>query len=300
MRTGFEWCAPALSARRIAAPLLLAAATLFAGPSAMAMPVPTGLVINATVDYDSDGYSTAVGGVTQGGNMSITDGGTSSSSTISNGTATPNTTITRQLSETGDGTSINLSLLGVGPSDDIAYNIADQLISLSNASASDIYTVSLRVDVRNFADATGSETNLSESAYVLSDFRLCDSARPNCSTELMYSALASDSYYGDSVGGTPQGTKGATLSDSGSQLFIFVLNPGDMLDLWGEMRLEALNGSPNDGIGFNANLTSSITLESVEVTDGNGGGGTVPEPAAALLVSLGLGLLGWQRRSRRQ
>lgn len=296
MRTGFEWCAPALSARRIAAPLLLAATTLFAGPSAMAMPVPTGLVINATVDYDSDGYSTPVGGVTQGGNMSVTDGGTSSSSTISNGTAAPDTTITRQLSETGDGTSINLSLLGEGQSERVAYNIADHLFALSNTSASDIYTVGLRVVIENSADATGSQTNENESAYVVSNFRLCDSARPDCSTELMYSALASDSFYGDSVGGT----NGAALSESGNRLFTFVLNPGDMLNLWGEMVLEGSNGSSADGFGFVANLTSSITLESVSVTDGNGGGGTVPEPAATLLVSLGLGLLGWQRRSRRQ
>lgn len=273
---------------RITLPMLVAAATLLAGPAAQAAFVPTDLLISASAKHN--GFASPVNpGATQDGDMSATVGGAVSSAVIVDAVATP-MEVGGQLTQTGDGTRITLNANGSGALGDI-YNAADHLFSLTNNSLTDTFIVSFRVDFDSRADADGDD------AFASSSFALCVGSLITCPTRTSISELTSDTLFGDVFNGDFRPTFGDNLVDADSRLFDFTLLPGEMIDFAGKLDLGS--GAYSDNASVVAQLTTSFILENVLVEPGIPDPNTVPEPASALLVLLGLGMMGWRHKSAR-
>jgi len=102
-------------------------------------------------------------------------------------------------------------------------------------------------------------------------------------SEIFFSQLISDTSFGDVVGGVP-GLFGESLTESGSQLFNYMLAPGEQVDLIMSWTLFGGVYHPDGGLA-EANLTADLTL--------------VPLPGSLLFMVSGMLLLPLQRLLRK-
>jgi hypothetical protein len=231
-------------ARRGLASLLLAAPMLLLCQSAGAAVIDTDLVISGSVAFPdaNPGFPNARvsdGNVTQAGDIHLTSGGVTTSGAFSttpgvadgvdDGTTIGPATnpLVGGLTNTGDGIgyATNLDALGVagtlsGSFD--GYEAGVQFnINFTNTSATDTFTVTMRVAFDNSADADGGDS------YAEIELDLGVSLNGGPRSVVAQSDLLSDTLFGDVKNGTPLATNGGLLTDIDDFTFLLVLAPGD-------------------------------------------------------------------------
>jgi hypothetical protein len=271
--------------------VLACSVALFLSGEVSAVPLDPNISITATVDLDGLS-SSAPAGSTQTGTFSQVIGGSLTTSTVDGGlNLTGTLPLGGALTDIND--SVGISFTGTGNSaggsgsSDFFGNYG---VTLSNASATDTFQITLGLQFTNQVDANGDDVGIE------GDIFLNDGV-----TEIFFSDLISDTFFGDSAGGSndgttvdtpfgPLGTFGASLSDSGTVLLDFLLSPGAIINLTGEnnMFLALFDGT------YSATVESRLFVSSVvnQTTPP-----AVPEPATFWLIGAGLMGLRATRRS---
>lgn len=247
--------------------------TLAAAAAALALNLSAAhaLVISATTTFDDVTVNDFSFGPTTG-SFSLVSGGTSTTATFSGDTATTNP-LSGPLTDAFDGSGFTGSASASNDSFAIGF---DTVISVLNDTAS-TQTVVFRLDYSNMVNADGGD------AYADSELTLDQKlAGETDFSEIYFSDLLSDTFFGDEVGGVATGQSGETLMDSGVELFTYMLNPSDQIELKMSWTLE---GGDFLGGQAEANLSADLTI--------------VPLPGAFLLMLSGLLLLPLQRLMRK-
>jgi hypothetical protein len=236
------------------------------------------------------------GNVTQNGAIRTTVGGATTSNAFS---TTPGTAdgiddaattlpasnpLTGNLTDTGDGIgyTTNLdALFETGVNFNEGYDfITDFAVNLANTSVGGIFTVTMQLDYSNVADVENdafADSRLDLEVDTLNVFS---------------SEVLSDSFFGDALNGTPTGTNGALISDSGSFFFDVILNPGDTALIGG---LHQWEGGVFEAGSSLVDIGVDLTIAGVTCA---GDCNVVPVPGAALLFASGLSGLALLRRRR--
>jgi MYXO-CTERM domain-containing protein len=260
---------------------------------AWAVPISADLSLSGSVQFDITDSDPAEGGASQSATLNLTSGGSASSSSVDSALAvTGSNPLSGNFTETGDGVGMVLANSGTGGtlSDPVgsANFGGDYSISLTNNSATDSYDVVLRIAYNHSVDADGSD------AYAAGEM-VFDEA-PIDLTELFFSDLVSDTFFGDEVGGSLTGTYGDPQGETGSLLLTFSLNPSTSLILVGTQDLEG--GSFASDSSYSGLLDVFISVDSVTNTT-RPPSPTIPIPGVLPLLGLGLLVLGLRRNDRR-
>ena len=223
------------------------------------------LVINATTTFD-DTFSF---GPTNG-TFNLVSGGAPTTATYSGSTASTNS-LTGPLTDIFDGTGFD----GTASANFDGFLIGfDTVISVLNDEAV-VKEVKFQLDFSNTVNADGPD------AFAHSSLFLFDNITPG---DLFFSDLLSDTVNGDENGGEliNPATFGAELTESGTVIFTYLLNPSETVDLTMSWTLEG--GDFDSGLA-EANLTADLTI--------------VPLPGALLFMLSGTLLLSLQGRMRK-
>ncbi len=214
----------------------MTAGLLTVSAAASAVTFDPDLVITGSVELSTSiGPSPfSDGDVTQAGSIRIIQGGGTTSSAFStspgpqppdnvnDGTTVlpPTNPLSGALTDTGDGVgfSTNLDTLGLAGFNFVGdgFNfVIDASLGLTNNSFVNTYDVTVRVDYSNVVDADGNDAFSEVEMDVELD-----------TVNVLLSDVASDTFLGDSFGGTPTGTFGEVISDIGFFDFVVTLGPG--------------------------------------------------------------------------
>lgn len=241
--------------------------------------------ITGSVMFD-EGHADASGDVTQGGDVKLKAGAALVEKEYSGTTPPDPNPLLGTLTHIGDGLGVDGDVDAAFQDPESEFGIGiDMLFDIENSSPTDSYRITFRVDLReNTVDADGSD------AYADSEFTVDD---PD--GEVFFSHLNSDTFYGDEVGGEPEGTFGARLTESGIFLFDLVIDPGMNLEVEGDWTLNG--GAYESGSLATVDFDAFISVDNVENLS-SPGPEPVPEPGTFLL--LGSGLAGFAAVCRRR
>lgn len=272
-----------LSCVALAITLLLGAQT----GSAWAAAFDSNIVIRGSAEFDSLGSPASPINATQTGSLTSIIAGSTSTTTLVGSTVTGPDPLSGTLSQIGDGFGINLSASGNGGSEpsSISPLFGDLTFSIENKSAVDSFVVSLQFHFSHQVEATDTPplNNDAEFAQSLIAFYKADG------TELAFSKIISDPFRGNekripSDPNTDIGTgKGGLVSDVGTLLLSFLLNPGELISFGDSNPDLKIFGGADSG-RFSINASSLITVDSVTKQTNN----TVPEPETLWLLAIGL------------
>jgi len=248
----------------------------------LAIPFSSDIGISGSVVYDSTN-STATG-TTQSGSITSVIGESISSNTINGATITGSNTLSGTLTDLGDGFGSSFIMSG-DQNGDKGRLISDSFFNIVNNSATDQYQVSFAIDFLNLADADGTDSFADSQLTVQNDLTLA---------ELFFTDLFSDSLFGDKENGTNLGSFGASLSDSGTVMLDFLINPLASVDFstFSDLRGEIFDATSS----FSGEITSFISISDVtNLTNPEPVG--VPAPATLLLMLTGLiGMVTFRRK----
>lgn len=280
---------PGISAMTAAA--LAASLTLLTPAAAQAVAFSSDVAISAGVSFDT-GYaiSNFFGDASQGGSLSLVQGGVSNMSTYLGAAVTGNNPISGSLSDLGDGVGFTSSATSsyTGVDSGFGVNIVMDL-SITNHSASDIYKVSFNVLFQNQVNSSG------PNGYADSTF---EAQNPVDVGNLFASRVVSDTLFGNTKGGVDLGTFGGVVSDSGPTSFFLTLAPGQTVTFApGAIHATVLGLTLLDPTDPAASSSSSTTFGGfIAVAAVENLTSPVPEPST--LAMFGIGLLGLACRRR--
>ncbi|MGB5718904.1 MAG: VPLPA-CTERM sorting domain-containing protein [Gammaproteobacteria bacterium] len=291
---------PLTCMKRVLGTPALAAVLLTASGNTLAAPIIfTDLTLTGLVELSTTiGVAPfSDGNVTQSGAITTTEGGGTTSNAFSTSpgvadgvddstTSLPaSNPLTGTFTDTGDGIgySTNLdALFETGFNFNEGFDFITAFgINLANTSVYSTFTITMQVDYSNIVDVAGVDA--------FADSRLDLEVDV---IDVFSSEVLSDSLLGDELNGTPTGTFGNLISDSGSFSFDVIIAPGFTSIVGGTHQWEGgvfVTGSSLVDIGVDltiANVTCSGTCN------------VVPLPGAALLFASGLSGLALFRRRR--
>lgn len=243
-----------------------------------AAPLPSNLLVTATVSLDTSNSLDPTGGATQAGTLSLTSGGntTTSSFTSIPASISPNL-LSGTLIDTGDGIGIQFSMSGTSTGGSATTDglFGDYSLVFTNGSATETYTVTLRADATNSVSASGAD------AFAFSELSVMNAAL----VELFFTDHQVD---------TLNPANNFTL-DSASNVFDLVLTPGQSLSLSG---LQSQRGGVFAAGSYGADLMAFLSIDNVRVTGGGPGPNPVSVPGTLALFGAALLMLGATSRRR--
>lgn len=259
--------------------------------SAIAIDPSVSIQVTGTFDATNFGLLT---NATQNGILTLVSGGSTSTASLS---AAPSP-LSGSLTNTGDSIGALLSATGTSslanPTSSIGNLFADFTVNISNNSATDIFTVNLLLVYQNAVNSVGNDA-FGQGEIILNT---------QSGTNQFVSDISSDTANGNQKFINPdfagtnnlaQGTFGGAVSDNGSFLLSYVLNPGASI-LLGNNSPEAriFGGSFSSPGSFSASTNFSIEVQSV--VNQQTPPPAVPEPQTVVLLGLSGLLLGLVRR----
>lgn len=272
-----------LSTAALAITLLLGAHS----ESTWAAAFDSNIVIRGSAEFDSSGSPADPVNATQAGSLTSIIAGSTSTTTLVGSTVTGPDPLSGTLSQIGDGFGINLSASGTGGTEPsgISPLFGDLTFSIENKSAVDSFVVNLQFHYSHQVEAidTRELNDNGEFAHSQIAFFKADGS------ELVFSKVVSDTLFGNekfipSSPNTDIGSGiGGALSDVGTLLLSFLLNPGDLINFGDSNPDLKIFGGADSG-RFSINASSLITVDSVTKQTNN----TVPEPETLWLLAIGL------------
>jgi hypothetical protein len=272
-----------LSTAALAITLLLGAHS----ESTWAAAFDSNIVIRGSAEFDSSGSPADPVNATQAGSLTSIIAGSTSTTTLVGSTVTGPDPLSGTLSQIGDGFGINLSASGTGGTEPsgISPLFGDLTFSIENKSAVDSFVVNLQFHYSHQVEAidTRELNDNGEFAHSQIAFFKADGS------ELVFSKVVSDTLFGNekfipSSPNTDIGSGiGGALSDVGTLLLSFLLNPGDLIS-FGDSNPDLFIFGGADSGRFSISASSLITVDSVTKQTNN----TVPEPETLWLLAVGL------------
>lgn len=195
--------------------------------NATASLIPGELEITGNVSFGVDSVATA-GGATQTATLESILGGSPSTSSVNNLAVTGSNPQGGLLQNINDGVGAEVSIFG-GANSSAEDFFFDFLFSLTNTSVTDSFQVFFELVFTNTTSASGDD--------VFADAEIVFENEMN--DEIFFSDLTSDTAFGDEKNGNALPSSGATLTDSGTFLFDFILAANGSTSFSGEIKLEA-------------------------------------------------------------
>lgn len=248
-----------------------------------AVPIDPALNITGSVSFDTANAVLQTGGALQTGSLASVVGGVTTASAINDVSVTGTHPLTgNPLIDLDDGFRFQLLIEGADGQANTIFQ-GHYALSLHNTSATDTFTVTLRVAVEHNVDANGADT------FTHGKFSLQNAAN---NAELFLSDLCTDTVNGNTQNGQPAPGPGGTLTDNVATLIPLTLAPNATFNLQAS---QDLTGGAASGF-YRGGLLTMITIDSA-INDT--ALAAVPEPGSLLLAGTGvIGLLLGLKRVR--
>ena len=234
--------------------------------------IPVDLSIIASNSFGDDSVA-GNGDVNHNSIMSILQGGILSQSSVNDTNVTGTNPLAGLLTDINDGIAIDAEL-SAGASGFAEGYFFDFNFALQNNSLTTTYLLSFVLLFDNLTSASGGDT-FADSKILLFDAD---------NSELFFSDLITDTWFGDQNNGALTNTFGVTQTDSGSFAFDILLSAGAVDNFKGELHLVGGEFSGQGAFGINSSASLSLVAARPQDTPPP----QIPLPASGWLFALGL------------
>ena len=253
--------------------LPVAAMLALSASGAWAAPLPSDLAVTGEISFDTT--NSFASDADSNGSFSTTVGGADGTTSYTDGSPDAPNPRSATFTHLGDGFALD----GVGNAagaDSAMLAGMDFLLTLLNTSPVATYTVHLEMVFDHRVDSDGSD------AYADSEFTIGEGG-----TEVAFTDITSDTFFGDVSGGADLGTFGEEVTDVGMRVLTAILTPGASVEYDGAWTGEAESFEPDSSSLLD--FSGSFRITSVESDQPPPG--VIPLPASLPLALGGLALL---------